>query len=135
MKKNSQIGGRARQLKKEGFTFDIGPPLGIGCLMSLKDFLQTLASCQGDYYSLEKLSPAYSVYFGVEDRITIGDTLDKICEAFESEEAGSSKTLRKFIDKARKNYDIAIKDLVYRPGLSPLELVYTRNCCQGGSIF
>ena len=24
-KKNSTIGGRARQLKKEGFTFDIGP--------------------------------------------------------------------------------------------------------------
>jgi phytoene dehydrogenase-like protein len=28
--KNSKVGGRAGQLKKEGFTFDIGP-LGIGC--------------------------------------------------------------------------------------------------------
>ena len=25
--KNSTIGGRARQLKKEGFTFDIGPTI------------------------------------------------------------------------------------------------------------
>jgi phytoene desaturase len=31
--------------------------------------------------------------------------------------------LHKFITEAKSNYDIAIKDLVYRPGVSPLELV------------
>ena len=29
----------------------------------------------------------------------------------------------KFIDQAKDNYNIAIKDLVYNPGVSPLELV------------
>ena len=81
------------------------------------------------------MSPAYSVYFGQNDRITIGDTLDKICEAFEAEESGSSIVLRKFIDKAKKNYDIAIKDLVYRPGLSPLELVTPQTAVRVGQFF
>jgi len=76
-----------------------------------------------DYYTLEKLNPAYSVYFGKDDYITIEDTLNKISIAFEKEEPGSSKKLNKFIDNAKSNYDIAIKDLVYNPGVSPLELV------------
>jgi phytoene desaturase len=32
-----------------------------------------------------------------------------------------------------KNYDIAIKDLVYRPGVSPLELITRKQLC--GTIF
>ncbi|NNL32291.1 MAG: phytoene desaturase, partial [Flavobacteriaceae bacterium] len=79
------------------------------------------------YYALEKLNPAYSVYFGQNDKITIQDTLEKICDAFEKEEAGSSVQLKKFIDKAKNNYDIAIKDLVYKPGVSPLELVTSKT--------
>ena len=76
-----------------------------------------------DYYSLEKLDPGYEVYFDQMDSIKIGDTLDKIYAAFETEEAGSAVKLKKFIKKAENNYNIAIKDLVYRPGISPLELV------------
>ena len=76
-----------------------------------------------DYYSLEKLDPGYEVYFDQMDSIKIGDTLDKIYAAFETEEAGSAIKLKKFIKKAEDNYNIAIKDLVYRPGISPLELV------------
>lgn len=120
--KNDTIGGRARQLKKNGFTFDIGPTW-----YWMPDVFERFFSDFGkkptDYYTLEKLNPAYSVYFGKDDYITIEDTLEKIKKAFEKEEAGSSKKLNKFINKAKNNYDIAIKDLVYNPGVSPLELI------------
>ena len=61
--------------------------------------------------------------FFSDDVITIGDSMDKICEEFERIEPGSSKPLRIFIAKAQKNYDIAINKIVLKPGLSPLELV------------
>lgn len=134
LEKNAQIGGRARQLKRDGFTFDIGPTW-YWMPDVFERFFADFGKLPSDYYSLEKLSPAYSVYFGQNDRITIGDTLDKICEAFEAEESGSSIVLRKFIDKAKKNYDIAIKDLVYRPGLSPLELVTPQTAVRVGQFF
>ena len=134
LEKNAQIGGRARQLKRDGFTFDIGPTW-YWMPDVFERFFADFGKLPSDYYSLEKLSPAYSVYFGQNDRITIGDTLDKICEAFEAEEPGSSVVLRKFIDKAKKNYDIAIKDLVYRPGLSPLELVTPQTAVRVGQFF
>jgi phytoene desaturase len=53
----------------------------------------------------------------------IGDSLEKIYKAFEAEEEGSAAHLKKFIEKAADNYKIAINELVYRPGVSPLELV------------
>jgi phytoene desaturase len=120
--KNKTIGGRARQLIKNGFTFDIGPTW-YWMPDVFERFFSDFGKSPSDYYILEKLNPAYSVYFGVNDLITIEDTLDKICIAFEKEEKGSSIKLKKFIENAKNNYDIAIKDLVYNPGISPLELV------------
>ena len=120
--KNKTIGGRARQLLKDGFTFDIGPTW-YWMPDVFERFFSDFGKKPSDYYTLEKLNPAYSVYFGENDFITIEDTLDKIKEAFEKEELGSSKKLDKFISKAKNNYDIAIKDLVYNPGVSPLELI------------
>lgn len=120
--KNKTIGGRARQLKKEGFTFDIGPTW-YWMPDVFERFFADFGKKPSDYYQLDKLSPAYSVYFGKDDYITIADTLEKICQTFEQEEPGSSLKLRKFIDNAQHNYEVAIKDLVYRPGVTPFELM------------
>lgn len=120
--KNDTIGGRARQYKKDGFTFDIGPTW-YWMPDVFERFFNDFNKTPNDYYQLEKLNPAYSVYFGKDDYITIEDTLEKICVAFETEEPGSSIKLKEFINTAQDNYNVAIKDLVYRPGLSPWELV------------
>ena len=120
--KNKTIGGRARQFVKDGFTFDIGPTW-YWMPDVFERFFSDFNKKPSDYYTLEKLNPAYSVYFGKDDFITIEDTLEKIILAFEKEEPGSSKKLNKFIKIAKSNYDIAIKDLVYNPGVSPLELI------------
>ncbi|TXK72894.1 NAD(P)/FAD-dependent oxidoreductase [Mesonia sp. K4-1] len=132
--KNSSIGGRARQLKKEGFTFDIGPTW-YWMPDVFERFFADFNTTPQAYYNLIKLSPAYKVYFSKEESITIGDTLDKIYAAFESIEKGSSQKLEKFIEKARSNYDIAIKDLVYRPGVSPLELITPQTATKLNQFF
>ena len=120
--KNSSIGGRARQFKKDGFTFDIGPSW-----YWMPDVFESYFSDFGkkvsDYYKLEKLNPAYEVYFNTLDSVKIGDSLEKICEEFENIEPGSGSILKKFMKKAEKHYEIAVKDMVYKPGISPLELV------------
>lgn len=122
--KNDTIGGRARQLTRDGFTFDIGPTW-YWMPDVFERFFNDFGKSHSSYYTLEKLNPAYSVYFGKDDYVTIEDTLNKIKSAFEKEEPGSSKKLTHFIANAKSNYDIAIKDLVYNPGVSPLELVTT----------
>ncbi|APQ18348.1 phytoene desaturase family protein [Maribacter hydrothermalis] len=119
--KNESVGGRASQFIKDGFTFDMGPSWY--WMPDIFDkFFADFNKQTSDYYQLDKLSPAYKIFFS-DDIITIGDSMDKICEEFERIEPGSSKALKKFINKAQENYDIAINKVVLRPGLSPLELV------------
>lgn len=120
--KNATVGGRARQLKKEGFTFDMGPTW-YWMPDVFERFFADFDRKPSEYYGLQKLDPAYTVYFGAGDTISIPATLEKIIAVFEKEEAGSGEKLRKFIASAEDNYNIAIKDLVYKPGVSPLELV------------
>ena len=119
--KNDSVGGRASQFVKDGFTFDMGPSWY--WMPDIFDkFFADFNKKTSDYYQLDKLSPAYKIYFS-DDIITIGDSMDKICMEFERIEPGSSKELKKFIQEAQINYDIAINKIVLRPGLSPLELV------------
>ncbi len=132
--KNKTIGGRARQLKQDGFTFDIGPTW-YWMPDVFERFFSDFGKHPSDYYQLEKLNPAYSVYFGKDDFITIEDTLEKICKTFEEEEQGSSQKLKKFIANAQHNYEVAIKDLVYRPGVSPFELMTPVTIKKIGQFF
>lgn len=119
--KNSTVGGRASKFTKDGFTFDMGPSWY--WMPDIFDkFFADFGRKTSEFYTLDKLSPAYKIFFA-DDIITIGDSMDKICVEFERIEKGSSKELRKFIASAQENYDIAINKVVLRPGLSPLELV------------
>lgn len=132
--KNNQIGGRARQLIKDGFIFDMGPSW-YWMPDVFERFFADFEKSPSDYYHLDKLNPAYKVFFENDEHILIENTLEKIYAAFEKEEPGSSKQLKKFIAQAQSNYEIAIKDLVYRPGVSPLELVTTETIKKIGQFF
>jgi phytoene desaturase len=53
----------------------------------------------------------------------VPDNLPDILTIFENQEKGSSKHLGTFLENAKHNYDVAIKELVYRPGISIWELI------------
>jgi len=120
--KNAQLGGRARQFVNQGFKFDMGPTW-YWMPDVFERFFADFGKKPSDYYHLERLGPAYRVYFGKDDFIDISDDLKEIKETFEKIEPNAAKSLTKFLRKAEKNYEVAIKDLVYKPGLSPLELI------------
>ena len=120
--KNSSVGGRARQLKKEGFTFDIGPSW-YWMPDVFERFFRDFGKKTSNYYKIDKLDPAYQIFFE-DEIITIGDSMEKICTEFERIEKGSGKKLKIFIEKAQENYGIAVNKILYNaPGISPTELV------------
>lgn len=122
LEKNEQLGGRASLLEIEGFKFDMGPSW-YWMPDIFERFFADFGKKVSEYYELTKLSPAYRVYFGKDDYLDISDELAKIISKFEEIEPGSGKHLKKFMEDARENYEIAMKDLVYNPGKSVLELV------------
>lgn len=122
VEKNEQLGGRASVLAEEGFRFDMGPSW-----YWMPDIFERFFADFGykvtDFYTLQKLSPAYRVYFGPEDYFDVADNVEQIVTDFEKVEKGSGKKLSRFIESARRNYDIAMRDLVYQPGISITELI------------
>jgi phytoene desaturase len=134
LEKNDTLGGRARQFKKDGFTFDLGPSW-YWMPDVFERFFADFGKKPSDYYTLDKLSPGYEVYFGESSSLKISDNLENIYKMFEEEEKGSAKHLKTFLDSAKSNYDTAIKNLVYKPGVSPLELVTTTTVARVTQFF
>jgi len=132
--KNSQLGGRARQYEKEGFLFDMGPTW-YWMPDVFERFFNDFGQKPENFYRLEKLNPAYQVYYNIEDSIKISSNIDDIYLMFEKEEKGSSVQLKKFLKQAKSNYDVAVKDLVYRPGVSPLELISPKTITKLNQLF
>ena len=131
--KNESIGGRASQFKAEGFTFDMGPSW-YWIPDVFERFFNDFDYSTNDLLELKKLNPAYSVFFD-DQKIDIKDNLEDIYNTFEDIEKGSAEKLKEFIADAKSNYDVAIKDVVYRPGISPLELVTPKTVKKLGQFF
>lgn len=120
--KNETLGGRARQFERHGFRFDMGPTF-----YWMPDIFESFFTDFGhrttDYYTIKRLDPGYEIYFGPGDSITEPANFPEIERTFEKIEPGSGTFLRKFIKKAGFNYRVAIDKVVYKPGISPLELI------------
>ena len=132
--KNNSLGGRARQFTEKGFTFDMGPSW-YWMPDVFESFFADFGKKPSDYYSLEKLSPGYRVFFENNEHFDVSDDLNKIISDFEKIEKGSGKQLEKFISNAKSNYEIAIKDLVYRPGESIFELITPQTALKLDQFF
>jgi phytoene desaturase len=120
--KNSSPGGRARKFESGGFTFDMGPSW-YWMPDVFESFFAQFNKVAADYYELERLDPSYRVFYSNEDRIDIPAGIPALCRLFESLEPGSSSHLIRFIEEGGYKYNVGIRDLVYKPGLSLLELV------------
>ncbi len=121
LEKQSTPGGRAAQLKTQGFTFDMGPSW-----YWMPDVFDRFFECFGkrrsDYYQLQRLDPSYRVYWP-DNYTDLPADLQSLNRLFESLEPGSSDRLEKFLKEAKYKYDVGIKKLVQKPGLSVLEFL------------
>ena len=123
--KNETVGGRARQLKTDnGYLFDMGPSWY--WMPDVFDrFFKDFGYQANDFYKLKQLDPSFSVIFGQDDVVDVPSNFEALCDVFENIETGSSNTLKTFLKDASFKYKVGIEKLVYKPGLSLLELMDT----------
>lgn len=120
--KNPTIGGRARKLEIDGFTFDMGPSW-----YWMPDVFDRFFARHGkktsNYFKLNKLDPGFSIVFDKNDELVVPASFDELVNTFESIEKGGGEQLRKFMKKAKKKYEIGMADLVYKPSHSIFEFI------------
>ena len=118
--KHGQPGGRARQFKEAGFTFDMGPSW-----YWMPDIFETFFERFGkrvtDYYSLQRLDPSYQVIYENSKSVDIPASLPELFQLFDAYDPGSAKRLEKFLENAEIKYKEAIYKFVWKPSLSAFE--------------
>ena len=125
LEKNATIGGRARQFKKQGFVFDMGPSW-YWMPDVFERFYNEFGYTTSDFYELKRLDPSYRVYWPDKSYTDVPASMEELEQWFESLEPGSAKSLRKFLADAKYKYDVGINDLVHKPSLSILEFADRR---------
>ncbi len=121
IEKNKTPGGRARQLKEDGFTFDMGPSFYWMPDVFERYFAQ-FEKKVSDYYSLDRLDPSYRIYWndGYTDMPADFSALKNV---FETLEPGSGEKLEKYLQGAAYKYELGVNNLVYKPSRSLTEFM------------
>lgn len=120
LEKNATVGGRARVLREQGFSFDMGPSW-YWMPDVFESFFNHFGKSAADYYQLQRLDPAFQVIYGPSDVIRVPADIEGIYGLFEGIEKGSAAKLKKFLEESRYKYDIGMRRLVYTPCFSWLE--------------
>lgn len=121
LEKNKTPGGRARQLIKQGFTFDMGPSF-----YWMPDVFERYFGQFGkkvtDYYSLLRLDPSYRIYWN-DGYTDIPADFEELKKVFESIEPGSAAKLEKYLKGAAYKYEVGVNNLVFKPSRSLTEFM------------
>jgi phytoene desaturase len=120
--KNTAIGGRARQLKAEGFLFDMGPSW-YWMPEVFEKFYNRFDYTTSDFYKLIRLDPSFTIIFPGNEIMHIPDSIEKLYDLFESKEKGSSGKLKNFLADAALKYKVAMNGLIDKTATTWLEFI------------
>ncbi len=120
--KNSSAGGRARKFEADGYLFDMGPSW-YWMPDVFEKYFALFGKKPADFFNLQRLDPSYRVFFGKDDVWDIPAGEDALCAYFEKIEKGSGAQLKQFLAEGKFKYEVGINKLVYKPGLSIMELM------------
>ncbi len=121
LEKHEQPGGRARLLKKGGFTFDMGPSW-YWMPDIFERYFEQFGKKVSDYYSLYRLDPSYRVYWP-DDAWDIPADYKEYQALLEKIEPGAGAALDTVMKEAAYKYEVGINKLVFKPGQSWLEFI------------
>lgn len=121
LEKNNIPGGRAMQLKEDGFTFDLGPSW-YWMPEIFEKYFNKFGKSVANFYTLKRLDPSYRVYWK-DAPVDIPADYIQLKKLFNSIEIGTGEKLDNFLKEAAYKYNIGINKLVYKPGQSITEFL------------
>ena len=110
--KDATAGGRAGRRKVKGFTFDTGPSW---YLMPgvFEHYYELLGEDINQALTLERLTPAYKVFFENTDALTVTGSLKEDTKTFEKIEAGAGRALERYVAQSNEIYELSVKHFLY----------------------
>jgi phytoene desaturase len=122
IEKHHQAGGRLNQLKKDGFTFDVGPSF----FSMSYEFTELFKSCNiPNPLTLNELNPVYAVNFeGREKSFLIHKDLKKLALEFDGIETNFEEKMTKYLAAAGKLFHDTENIVIKRNFKNKLDYLY-----------
>lgn len=110
--KNEQYWWRASVLKKDGFTRDMWPSWYLMPDL-FASFFEEFGMKREELFAIEKLDPSYRVFFKDKNIVAnVRQGIEENRELFESLEPWSTQRLYAYLEKAKYQYEVAMKEFV-----------------------
>jgi phytoene desaturase len=109
LEKNAKVGGHAYQLKKDGYTFDMGPSL-ITAPDIIENVFQAAGRTMEDYLELLPLDPFYRIYFHDKTFIDYTGDPEKIKQEMRKYNTQDADNYDAFMEASKGIYDAVITD-------------------------
>lgn len=110
--KDEAAGGRAGRLEAGGFTFDTGPSWYLMPSV-FEHYYSLLGEPDGRHLQLEKLTPAYKVFFEHTPPVTITGSLEADKRTFEAIETGAGDALQRYVTQSDVIYQLSLRRFLY----------------------
>ncbi|AQP54464.1 dehydrosqualene desaturase [Vagococcus penaei] len=104
--KERNIGGKMNQIKKDGFTFDVGPTI----VMMPEIYREVFEFCgkdPDDYIPMEKVDPMLQLYFNKEEPLEFSSDLVELTKTLEGISEKDAQGYLAFLADVYKRYVIA----------------------------
>jgi phytoene desaturase len=133
VEKNERLGGVANRFDAEGFSFDMGPSW---YLMPdvFQNFFNLLGERVEDHLDLVRLDPSYRIFFQAGDSYNFASDFERDSPIFEKLEPGSAAQLAKYLERSKKQYEIALGGFMYRNADTPLDFLNKQVATEGREL-
>jgi phytoene desaturase len=110
--KNPTTGGRISAIKKNGFTFDVGPSWYLMPEV-FEQYYQLFDLSAKERLDIVRFSPAYKVHYENTDTLVIHGSIDQDKQTFETIEPGSAKVLERYLKTNSLAYQLSLEHFLY----------------------
>ncbi len=113
--RNGWFGGKAAQLSREGFRFDMGPTI-LTVPTVLRRIFAEAGRDMNEYLELVRLDPQWKCFFDDGSVLELKESVSQMCEALRAftTEGGSSAGYRRFINYSRELHEISERFFFWR---------------------
>ena len=110
--KNSVAGGRIHAVKKDGFTFDLGPSWYLMPEV-FEQYYKLFGKSANGRLDLIRFTPGYKVFFENHPSILVQGDVKQDKQLFESIQTGAGKQLESYVERSSQAYALAVKYFLY----------------------
>ena len=122
LERRGVVGGKLATLRRDGYTFDLGPSL-VTLPHVFDDVFRAAGTSLEDEVELVRLDPQFHYHWRDGSSLTVHDDADATAAAFDEFEPGAGAQWRRFDARGRRIWDVAERTFFAGPMSNPFALL------------